>query len=124
MKQVLLLLQICLCCVSPCFCQDADTLETKRLDEVLIRGQKEINMSIFPILTVPGSGQARKTKLSAYGLFDVNASWKINDHVMLRVNVKNVTDKQYFTKRPQFYPGPGVWSSDGRSFVVTLGFLI
>jgi Fe(3+) dicitrate transport protein len=60
----------------------------------------------------------------AYGLFDINASWKINDHVMIRVNVNNVADKQYFTKRPQFYPGPGVWSSDGRSFVVTLGFSI
>ncbi len=60
----------------------------------------------------------------AYGLFDINSSWKISDHVMLRVNVNNVADKQYFTKRPQFYPGPGVWSSDGRSFVVTLGFSI
>ncbi len=60
----------------------------------------------------------------AYGLFDINSSWKISDHVMLRVNVNNVTDKQYFTKRPQFYPGPGVWSSDGRSFVVTMGFSI
>ena len=60
----------------------------------------------------------------AYGLFDINSSWKISDHVMLRVNVNNVADKQYFTKRPQFYPGPGVWSSDGRSVVVTLGFSI
>jgi Fe(3+) dicitrate transport protein len=60
----------------------------------------------------------------AYGLFDINSSWKISDHVMLRVNVNNVADKQYFTKRPQFYPGPGVWSSDGRSVVVTMGFSI
>jgi len=63
-------------------------------------------------------------KVPAYGLFDINASWKITDHVMLRFNVNNVANKQYFTKRPQFYPGPGVWSSDGRSFVVTLGFSI
>lgn len=60
----------------------------------------------------------------SYGLFDINGSWKISDHVMLRLNINNVTDKQYFTKRPQFYPGPGVWSSDGRSFVVTLGLSI
>jgi Fe(3+) dicitrate transport protein len=60
----------------------------------------------------------------AYGLFDINSSWKISSHVMLRVNVNNVANKQYFTKRPQFYPGPGVWSSDGRSLVVTLGFSI
>jgi len=60
----------------------------------------------------------------AYGLLDVNASWRITDHVMLRLNLNNATNKQYFTKRPQFYPGPGVWPSDGRSFVVTLGFKV
>ena len=60
----------------------------------------------------------------AYGLFDINTSWKISNQIMLRVNVNNVANKQYFTKRPQFYPGPGVWSSDGRSFVVTVGFTI
>ncbi len=60
----------------------------------------------------------------AYGLLDINASWRITDHVILRLNLNNATNKQYFTKRPQFYPGPGVWSSDGRSFVVTLGFNI
>jgi Fe(3+) dicitrate transport protein len=60
----------------------------------------------------------------AYGLFDINSSWQISEHVMLRLNINNVTDKQYFTKRPQFYPGPGVWSSDGRSVVVSLGVSI
>ena len=38
----------------------------------------------------------------AYGLLDVNASWRITDHVMLRLNLNNVLNKQYFTKRPQF----------------------
>ena len=60
----------------------------------------------------------------AYGLLDFNASWRITDNVMLRLNLNNALDKQYFTKRPQFYPGPGVWPSDGRSFVVTLGFKV
>jgi Fe(3+) dicitrate transport protein len=60
----------------------------------------------------------------AYGLLDVNASWRITENVMLRLNLNNALDKQYFTKRPQFYPGPGVWSSDGRSFVITLGFKV
>lgn len=60
----------------------------------------------------------------AYGLLDINASWRINEHVSLRLNLNNVTNEQYFTKRPLFYPGPGVWSSDGRSFVATLGFRI
>jgi Fe(3+) dicitrate transport protein len=63
-------------------------------------------------------------KVPAYGLLDINSSWRISDHVMIRVNVNNVMDKQYYTKRPQFYPGPGIWSSDGRSITCTLGFKI
>ena len=60
----------------------------------------------------------------AYGLLDINSSFKISNQIMLRVNVNNVMNRQYFTKRPSFYPGPGVWSSDGRSINVTLGFTI
>lgn len=51
----------------------------------------------------------------SYSIVDINASVRISSQLMLRVNVNNIGDKQYFTKRPQFYPGPGVWSSDGRS---------
>ncbi len=60
----------------------------------------------------------------AYGLVDINSSWQVSKNITVRINVNNVTNKQYFTKRPQFYPGPGVWSSDGRSFVVTIGLNI
>lgn len=52
----------------------------------------------------------------AYGLFDLNASFKFSRNLELKANLNNVTNKQYFTKRPMFYPGPGVWPSDGRSF--------
>ncbi|KXK53469.1 MAG: TonB-dependent receptor [Chlorobi bacterium] len=55
----------------------------------------------------------------SYGLLDINATFRVNDMLNIRANINNVTDKQYFTKRPSFYPGPGVWSSDGRSFSVT-----
>lgn len=51
----------------------------------------------------------------AYGLLDINASYKFNDNVMVQLNVNNLLDEQYFTKRPQFYPGPGIWPSDGRT---------
>jgi Fe(3+) dicitrate transport protein len=60
----------------------------------------------------------------SYGLLDINTSLRFSNQITLRVNVNNLTDKQYFTKRPTFYPGPGVWSSDGRSINVTLGFTI
>lgn len=60
----------------------------------------------------------------SYGLLDINASFKLSDRLTARLNINNVTDKHYFTKRPTFYPGPGVWSSDGRSFVVSVGIRI
>lgn len=60
----------------------------------------------------------------AYGLLDINSTFLILDQITLRVNLNNVTNKQYFTKRPAFYPGPGIWSSDGRSLVVSIGFHI
>ena len=59
-----------------------------------------------------------------YGLIDINTTWKITPSLSLRFNINNMMDKQYFTKRPQFYPGPGIWPSDGRSFVATFGFLL
>jgi Fe(3+) dicitrate transport protein len=55
----------------------------------------------------------------SYTLLDLNASFRFSKNFEARVNVNNVTDKQYFTKRPTFYPGPGVWPSEGRSYSTT-----
>ncbi len=74
--------------------------------------------------TVEPSANGSVGKVPGYGLLDLNSSWRASDHVVIRLNVNNVTNKQYFTKRPQFYPGPGVWSSDGRSVVLTIGLSI
>ena len=56
----------------------------------------------------------------AYGLLDLNTTFRFSKNLELRFNLNNVLDKQYFTKRPQFYPGPGIWSSEGRNFTGTL----
>ncbi len=56
----------------------------------------------------------------AYGLLDLNTTFRFSKDLELRINLNNVLDKQYFTKRPQFYPGPGIWPSEGRNFIGTL----
>jgi Fe(3+) dicitrate transport protein len=56
----------------------------------------------------------------SYGILDMNASFRISKNLEARINVNNLTDKQYFTKRPTFYPGPGVWPSDGRNGSVSV----
>ena len=63
----------------------------------------------------PSPATAAVGRVPAYGLLDLNVTIRIISSLQLRVNASNITDKQYFTKRPLFYPGPGVWPSDGRS---------
>ncbi|MGZ5136164.1 MAG: TonB-dependent receptor domain-containing protein, partial [Flavitalea sp.] len=56
----------------------------------------------------------------SYGLLDVNLSIRVSKYLEVKMNISNITDKQYFTKRPTFYPGPGIWPSDGRSLMVSI----
>jgi len=71
--------------------------------------------------TVKPSANGAVGVVPAYGVLDFNASMRFAEKYMLRLSVNNITDEQYFTKRPTIYPGPGIWSSDGRSVVVTFG---
>lgn len=60
----------------------------------------------------------------AYSLWDLNGTWHSRHGLTVRGSVNNLLNQQYFTKRPTFYPGPGVWPSDGRSAVLTVGLSI
>lgn len=75
-----------------------------------------------PLNTVLPSANGAVGVVPAYGLLDLNATWRISGNVTLRLSLNNVLDNQYFTKRPSFYPGPGIWPSDGRSGNVSVGF--
>jgi Fe(3+) dicitrate transport protein len=55
----------------------------------------------------------------AYGIIDLSAAWRSSKSFELRLMINNLLNKQYFTKRPSFYPGPGVWPSDGRNLSLT-----
>ncbi|MCC6279838.1 MAG: TonB-dependent receptor, partial [Saprospiraceae bacterium] len=73
-----------------------------------------------PLNTVTPSATGAVGLVPAYGLLDLNVACRIYANMALRLSVNNVTDEQYFTKRPTFYPGAGIWPSDGRSAVLTL----
>lgn len=60
----------------------------------------------------------------SYNLLDLNFSIDITENLRLQLNGNNILDKQYFTKRPQFYPGPGIWPSDGRTISGTVSIKI
>lgn len=61
-------------------------------------------------------------KVPAYTVVDLNGSVALTSRVRLRGGVNNLFNERYFTKRPAFYPGPGVWPSDGRAAQVSLLF--
>jgi Fe(3+) dicitrate transport protein len=69
-------------------------------------------------VTPPASGARGLTP--AYSIWDFNASLRAGSFT-IRTGVNNLFNKQYFTKRPAFYPGPGIWPSDGRNAYVTIG---
>ncbi|MCB0542198.1 MAG: TonB-dependent receptor [Lewinellaceae bacterium] len=72
-----------------------------------------------PLNTVTPSANGAVGLVPSYGILDLNASYRFGKMVV-RVSLNNLLDKQYFTKRPTFYPGPGIWSSDGRGFVASV----
>ncbi|HEY0929879.1 MAG TPA: TonB-dependent receptor [Gemmatimonas sp.] len=59
-------------------------------------------------------------RVPAYTVTDLNGSYALTARWQLIGGVNNVFNTQYFTKRPQFYPGPGVWPSDGRSWQLSV----
>lgn len=76
-----------------------------------------------PLNTLEPSATGAVGLVPAYGLLDLNTTYRYRK-CTFRFNINNLLNEQYFTKRPTFYPGAGIWPSDGRSFVVTLGIKI
>lgn len=74
--------------------------------------------------TVTPSASGATGIVPAYHLLDLNLGIRLTPAIRLQVNVNNVLDAHYFTKRPQFYPGPGIWSSDGRTISGTIAVKI
>lgn len=56
----------------------------------------------------------------SYHLVDVSATVNVSDKISLKANLNNVLNESYYTKRPLFYPGPGIWPSDGRNYALTM----
>lgn len=72
-----------------------------------------------PLNTVEPSATGGVGIVPAYGLLDLNATCRVRN-LTFRLSLNNLENKSYFTKRPTFYPGAGIWPSDGRSVVVSV----
>lgn len=70
------------------------------------------------------SANGARGKVPSYALWDMNLAFRLNGFFNLRLSINNLTNVNYFTKRPTGYPGQGVWPSDGRTLaaMVTIKF--
>ena len=57
--------------------------------------------------------------IPGYTVLDVSATYKIKNYA-IKMGSNNLSDKSYFTRRADEYPGPGILPSIGRSFYVGL----
>ncbi len=74
--------------------------------------------------TVAASANAQNGLIPSYSLLDMTAGYKHASGVSVKGGVNNLTNKNYFTRRAGGYPGPGLLPADGRTFFVTLGYLM
>jgi Fe(3+) dicitrate transport protein len=59
--------------------------------------------------------------IPAYKVHDLSASAKLFKNYMLKAGINNLAGVNYFTRRADGYPGPGILPSDGRTFYTTFG---
>ena len=71
--------------------------------------------------TVQPSANGAKGVVPSYTIIDWNSTVRIGERYTVRLSVNNLLNESYFTKRPTFYPGPGIWPSDGRSVALSVG---
>lgn len=58
----------------------------------------------------------------SYQLVDWNFTYRFAKHYNIKLLMNNLFNKQYFTERPIFFPGPGgLYPSDGRTIIVSVG---
>lgn len=58
--------------------------------------------------------------IPAYTVWDFSSQYLLTDWLRVEVNVNNLFDHRYFTRRAGGYPGPGIIPADGR--MITGGF--
>jgi len=59
-------------------------------------------------------------RIPAYQVADVSLAYQYKRYT-LEASVNNLFNQQYFTRRAEGYPGPGIIPADGRGFFLSLG---
>jgi Fe(3+) dicitrate transport protein len=70
--------------------------------------------------TINSDAKAASGKLPAYKLIDVSLKYNFNKFVQAQINVNNILDENYATRRAGGYPGPGLLPGNPRNLTFTL----
>lgn len=107
--------------VSPIVFRNGITFRSKRFQTQL---QASYNAAQFSDASnaVTATADAVIGEIPAYWVVDFSARYQVGKFWQLETGVNNVLNSVYYTRRATAYPGPGILTSDGRTFYVTLQF--
>lgn len=71
--------------------------------------------------TVAANSAATIGEIPSYQVQDASVSYTYKKVYSVKLNLNNITNEKYFTRRAGGYPGPGILPGDGRTWCVTLG---
>lgn len=74
--------------------------------------------------TIAPTGNAQNGLIPEYIVTDWSMVYQFPKGFSLRGGVNNLFDQKYFTRRASGYPGPGVMPGEGRTFFITLGYVM
>jgi Fe(3+) dicitrate transport protein len=70
------------------------------------------------------SANGQNGLIDSYSIIDITAGYKHRSGLSVKGGVNNLGNENYFTRRAGGYPGPGVLPADGRTYFVTIGYLM
>ena len=72
--------------------------------------------------TVQPNSSGTSGLVPSYQLVDWNFTYRFAKKCNIKLLMNNLFNKQYFTERPGFFPGPGgLYPSDGRTIIISVG---
>lgn len=70
--------------------------------------------------TTVSSSNGQNGWIPSYQVMDISATYDFLKRFSVKLNVNNLLDQKYFTRRASGYPGPGLMPADGRLYSITV----
>lgn len=74
--------------------------------------------------TTTPSPNGQNGLVPSYAVIDFTAGYKHKSGISIKGGINNLANTKYFTRRSGGYPGPGLLPADGRTFFLTVGYVM